>query len=525
MSQTTDIIGKVISVVYVSSVLLIATAAPCLAQRGESTVSAKPRVAEPNIEIKEDALKNVIRQFQVQKPAEWSVKPESIRQFYGQGFAATTLSKSKAIEHVQLATTLEKSALQTKSPAEWLSVSEQAYRSTIKRTEGITQLWVSSNYCAQLLRHEKFDEAVSVMRNVRSNLNDASLDRIAKSRALYNYGKALQMTDQHQEAYDVLRESMEADPTFSKAAVAAGESALKAPHEWMGIPQVLELTNKQMSQFAYAGAAETLRDALLMRHWQENNLYPQLMRQLVLYFTVTQASPETFKKEWSRFLQRLFRNLPFDHPCREMVNHIRMIFYDSSNRLTIMDMDPPQIQRFYNVWLKTFDRSGDNSGIAFLSEFIKIVGDHYYRQRDPDSLSRCMILYSHAWGLDAHNIDAGIYLADTLFYVRKNKDLKLDPDGEILRGFIFRLFAIKGEEYQREFGTDWDKIMKCHVILARIFEELKQWWGSDSNAETARFQWNAAKRALEMPGISPEDREWFRPTIIKGIEEAKKHRN
>jgi hypothetical protein len=136
-----------------------------------------------------------------------------------------------------------------------------------------------------------------------------------------------------------------------------------------------------------------------------------------------------------------------------------------------------------------------------------------------------MILYSHAWGLDAHNIDAGIYLADTLFYVRKNKDLKLDPDGEILRGFIFRLFAIKGEEYQREFGTDWDKIMKCHVILARIFEELKQWWGSDSNAETARFQWNAAKRALEMPGISPEDREWFRPTIIKGIEEAKKHRN
>jgi tetratricopeptide (TPR) repeat protein len=406
-----------------------------------------------------------------------------------------------------------------------LAVSELAYRSTIKRTEGTTQLWASSNYCAQLLRHKKFDEAVKVMQNVEPTLNDTSLNPIAKSRALYNLGKSLQMSGQHKQAYDVLKRSMDADPTFRKAAVAAGQSALKADRETTGIPQVLELTDSQLKHFGYGGAANNLRQALQVPRWQRSHLYPRLMRQLVRYFTITQVSPETFKKDWSEFLQLLYKNLASDHLCRQMVHQIRMVYSDTDSQLSNMDLIPRRIQRFYNVWRKALDRPGDNSEIAFLSEFIKMVGDHYYRQRDPNSLSKCMTRYSHAWGLDAHNIDAGIYLADTLLYARKNKDLELDPEGEILRGYIFLLFAIKGEEYQRELGKDWDKIMKCHVILAKIFEELKQWWGPDHNAETARFQWTAAQRALNMPGVSPEDREWFGPAIIKGIEEAERHRN
>ena len=66
--------------------------------------------------------------------------------------------------------------------------------------------------------------------------------------------------------------------------------------------------------------------------------------------------------------------------------------------------------------------------------------------------------------------------------------------------------------------------MKCHVILARIYEELGLWWDDMYNSQTARFQWTAAQRALNKPGVSPEDREWFGPSIIKGIEEAERHR-
>lgn len=505
-------------VVWLSLIALLAVAAPAYGQRNDSTASAgtaRSTVATTRLQLNEEALQEVIKRLNDLKPADRTFDSGAIKKLYGEQIKWSKLDEKKADLHISVASALERSAKSTGRP-ELLEISGLAYREIIEHTQGETRLRASSNYCSQLLRHNQPREAVKVMQAVETILSDNSMSKIARSRSLYNYGRALQLSGDFERAYKVLNKAVEADPDFRKAAQAAGDAALKSSHETTGIPLVVELTNSQLAHLDYQGAARNLRQALLVQHWIGHYFYPQLLGQLVQYFTAARVGPEAFNKDWSRVLNDIRRRLRRDDTSQEMIDQIIMIY---SRPLPIMNVDPKRIQESYAVWSSSRLHTSMRTDLGFLSSFIKMVADQYYPQRDVQSQRRSLERYCHAWGVNVENMEAGLYLANVLLYDRENQNRQLDPNEEILDAFINQLFYEKNREYRQNIGKDWERILKCHIVLATIFEQQAR-WGPDNNPRTALFQWQLAYDALQKLDNSAT-KERFSPVVVKRLNEAR----
>lgn len=148
-----------------------------------------------------------------------------------------------------------------------------------------------------------------------------------------------------------------------------------------------------------------------------------------------------------------------------------------------------------------------------------MVGDHYYRQGDPNSLRRSLERYCHAWGLNVKNMEAALYLANVLLYDHESLNRRLDPHGTVLHLFIGRLFREKNRQYSLDVGRDWERILKCHIVLATIFERQRH-WGPDNNPRSAWFQWQMASDALQNLDASAI-KEQFGPVIADGLDRAR----
>lgn len=499
--------------------VLLAVAVPSLGQRDGRTVSAdrtSPARAMTRVQLNEEAIQEVIKQLNDPKRNDMPLNLDVVRKFYSEPTKWSQLDQKTADFHVAAASTFERSVKSLRQP-ELLEISGLAYRRIIENTRGRTQLRASSNYCAQLLRQNRTDEAIQVMEAVRTTMKDGSLGRVARSRSLYNYGKALQLSGEFEHAYVILAEALEADPTFYKAAQAAGDAALKSHHETTGIPQVVALTDSQLKHFDYNGAARNLRQAMQVKHWIGHQLYPRLLRQLVRYFTAARIEPKVFEQKWSKSLFDVQRNWRFDDNSKRMIEQIRIVY---SGRLSPVSVDPKLIRDLYAVWGRSTDTVSQQPDLDFLSSFIKMVGDYYYRQGERKNLEKSLARYAHAWALNVKNMEAGLYLANVLLYELKHPEVKLDPQNKILQQFISQLFHEKGREYRRDLGKDWERILKCHIVLATIFEQQRV-WGPDSNPRTALFQWNLAWNALDRLDASAADtRRRFGPVIAEGLRQA-----
>jgi hypothetical protein len=114
-------------------------------------------------------------------------------------------------------------------------------------------------------------------------------------------------------------------------------------------------------------------------------------------------------------------------------------------------------------------------------------------------------------------MEAGLYIANVLYHDMDKGGRKLDSDHIWLNKFIDQLFIAKNREYRRSLGQDWDRILKCHIILASIFEKQGR-WGSLSDPRSAVFQWNYAQKALLK--VSPKTRRRFGPVVKRGVKRA-----
>jgi hypothetical protein len=291
----------------------------------------------------------------------------------------------------------------------------------------------------------------------------------------------------------------------------------------------VDLTSKQLAGFDYVGVAKNLRQSLQVDHWIGHRLYPQLLGQLARYFTAARIEPKAFNEDWQAFLGTIRRNRRCDQGSRNIIEDISAIY---AGRLEMVGVDPQAIRSHHAFWELATVMSGPKIDMGFLSSFIKMVGDHYYRQKDPEALEKSFVCYCHAWGLDVDNMDAGLYLANIFLYdledgnQRLNRRYRaLDDFSVELDRFVGQLFRIKNLEYSKEAGRLWERILKCHIILATIFEKQGR-WGPGGNSRTALFQWTLASRALgkvrELSAFTRPTVTLLTPVVAKGLKNARK---
>ena len=429
--------------------------------------------------------------------------------YFREQIAATSMPGKKTGLKMELASYMGKAAISQNKPV-MLVESGLIYEEVIASSWGETRLKASNNYCAQLLRSKRAGEAVVVMKNVERTFKSQSIDRKMESRFLYNYGKALQMTKNYDDAYKVFQESMKADPRFKEAARAAAQIALNVRSESIGLPQMLELIDKQLSLFDYEGAGRNLHDAFVVEHWANHKLCPRLFVQLVRYLTVADLDLGTFQKRWVPLMDWIERSNGIDKNEGKMAQQIVTIY---AGHLKV-NLNPDNVAFTFRCWRPSDNDADNNRATEALSEFMKATGDRF---QDQDALDKTLACYSNAWALNVENMEAGLYVANVLYHDMDKGGRKLDPQGRWLNQFIDQLFLAKNREYRRSLGQDWDRILKCHIILASIFEKQGS-WGSLSNPRSAVFQWNYAQKALLK--VSPETQKRFGPVVERGVKRA-----
>ena len=427
--------------------------------------------------------------------------------------------EAKASLQLSLASFLATNPVSRVEP-EWQVRSGQLYREVIASTQGQLQLRASNNYCAQLLRQNSPAEAVQIMQAQEQKLDDPSMNRIARSRGLYNYGKALQLSGDQERAWQVLTNAAKADPTFGKAMQAAGEALVQSAPGETGIPLMVELTSGQLACWDYDGTGDSLRRALSADRWNLDGSYPQLLNQLIRYFTAAQIGPDEFRRDWLPLLNRPRR---FSRSARVAAGMIARISEVYLRPVQIMDVNLERIREHYAAWTRGVAVPDQERNFDLLSGFINMVGDRYQRREEPESLRRALERYCHAWALNTRNMEAGLSLVNLLLHDRDDAGLRLDPNDEILEQFVGQLFDTKGLEYSLDVGRDWERILKCHAILATIFERQGR-WGPPDDATTAAFQWRMASTALRRLGASASaTRELLDPMVRDGLRRAREH--
>ena len=239
---------------------------------------------------------------------------DSVVAYYNKAIADARSNEEKA----QLSLTFA-SLLEVHRPAtgqqQWLRQSEQYYVQAMGSTDREMNSQAASNHGAELLRSDWPRDAVKLMKPVIPRIvSDPMLSATAKSRSLYNYGKALELSGDAPEAYGTLVRAMDADPTFDRAAQAAATLALKTTEPSVGIPRLTEVTKRQLAVARYDDVAANLHTALALESWSRNATYPDVVRQLVRYLTVAKVGPEAFLEQWKDSLTQLRRRDRLDVP-------------------------------------------------------------------------------------------------------------------------------------------------------------------------------------------------------------------
>jgi tetratricopeptide (TPR) repeat protein len=384
---------------------------------------------------------------------------------------------------LEFAGLLGRAAQRSDAEPDWLSRSEREFRTVLETASGNLLFQAANNFASQMIRFSRASEAVQIIGSVTNSPAWKELPGSGRSRCLFTLGRALETLGRREEAYGSYLRASAADPTFDRAANSARALALGSASEGTGIPQIVRLVNEQLRQRDFPGAARSLRDALTtVPHWQPHPRYPDLVEGLLRYFTEAAVDREGYRSNWSESLKGVPRENLVPVASR-LLSVIDRVF---TTELPI-EFSPAKAE------------SGLAAGLApetrrVLSRFLAGIGAQNYRAR---ALRPALGAYSHAWALDTTNLEAGLYAANILLVDGDpGAGQRLDEGGVILKSFVRELFDEKGQEYRRQVGTDWGRLVKFHTILGTIFEKQQQ-WGDESRMDGAIFQWQMARRALD----------------------------
>lgn len=342
---------------------------------------------------------------------------------------------------------------------------------------GGVSLHARNNYAAFLLSAERPSEALALLEADRVEMQRAEF-AAARPRFLYNYGQALERTDQHQAALASYREALRLDPAFDAPAQAAVRLALASPSETVGIPATLELVHELVSQGRHADAAEHLRRAFQVPRWRGHPLFPRLAGSLAEYLAAARVTREAFEKEWWPALS------PAASSAAPRLADIATAY---RGELPLV-LDPDEARaRYATAWFPDEDLQRFARLLGWTGELLRSL------ERPQDALGSLAL----AWALLAaqspdgspDSIAAAVQLTDLLLAQRE----RLDPQGRLLDGLVERLYSGKLRAYAR---ADDANVLRFHLLLGSVFERVGR-LGPEDDPRTALFQYRHALRSHE----------------------------
>jgi tetratricopeptide (TPR) repeat protein len=272
----------------------------------------------------------------------------------------------------------------------------------------------------------------------------------------------LEKNGQTQEAYDKYFASLSEQGQFSLAGENAGRVLLASE-----TPQISKMTDL-VDILTTKGDTRLARNLIYdsLSKWGDDTQSFDLLSSLVRLFTEVRVDLNAFrKKEMDKLESVVSTHAPLKAP-------IKAIF-----QAYLSTLKPDYGINEFSSWA-----DGGKKSERF-SSFLKMIGDEFFSTDASQALSR----YLKAWQLKPDDTDAALKAANVL----SEYSLKVDPEGEILKSLIARLFDAKMGAYAE---GNLEDIVRLHTVLGTIYEAQGNWGTEDSgNPSSALFQWEHAK--------------------------------
>ncbi len=372
---------------------------------------------------------------------------------------------------------------------EFLARSARLYESTLTELDGNLRVVGYNNYASVLLRQDKPDLALQALRQIEGGMTGA--DDVARSRYLYNVGRALELSDRTELAIASYRQAVDADARYKPAARAVSRLILSQPPQSMVVAETAAWFDGLTERGEAKLAAQGLQRSMAKADWIGASTYDPIMFSLLRHLTAARVDPAAFRRDWRRPLARVGGQ--GTARVRDIAYQID-IAYEAELPIEFVSRDQGQPPIFGDL-----QSEGDRAPV---SSFVKMVGDTYYERKD---IRKALQRYAAAWSLDTNNLDTGLAAANLLL----DWGPEIDPDERLLNEFIYALFEAKGNAYM---GRDWEAILRSHTVLGNIFER-QEIWGSRRNPRSALFQWEHALRAHETLQQDSPDRVPYVPVL------------
>jgi len=369
------------------------------------------------------------------------------------------LEAQAALQYAQTIQSLDKSQLTT----DRISEAKTAYSDAIRLGTPEQRVQAQNDMAVLSLREGDSRQAVATLRDV--DVNTLAPDQ--RNLYTYNYGRALELSGNGQEAYQKYTQALERDPGFDLAADGAFRvlRASKPPR----VADTARLAETLLEKGRPESAVRQIRGAL--GAWRAEPEAPKLLAVLVGYYAAARIEPREFgKTEWPG-LSKLSGEPRLAPPIKE-------IGLAYSGPMPVF-VERESARRYFPAWAEEPAMSRP------FSRLLKSIGDSYGRA---DQQGPALARYSAAWSLDPSNTDAALYAAMVL---RDSEGL--DPGGRLRDRLVESAVEEKAAAYQKQ---DWVNVLRQRVLLATIFEKEEK-WGPRTNPKSAIYQWTSALKADE----------------------------
>jgi tetratricopeptide (TPR) repeat protein len=344
-----------------------------------------------------------------------------------------------------------------------LAEAVESYQNAIQLGDAGQQAYARNGLGVLLLRQGKTVESLAAFREI-------DMDRIAppaRFAYVYNYGRALEKSQDLQSAYVQYRRALELQPRFEPAI----ESAFRVLRQSSppNIRGAVGLGRQLVERGAAAFTAGQIH--ALLKAWSTAPDAIELLTVLVQYYVSASVDPAHFEKFESGDLRSLGAATP---ALKRPIDEIHTAYFGDF---------PPS---FYHGAARDIFRSWayPREHAALFSALLKKVGAYYDQREAPE---KALPRFSAAWMLNPADSEAAVYAAAVI----RDHAKTLDPQGQLFKQLLETLFMQKGEAY---FENDWPNILRFHVVLGTIFEREKI-WGSSHDPRSAIFQWENALEA------------------------------
>jgi tetratricopeptide (TPR) repeat protein len=338
-----------------------------------------------------------------------------------------------------------------------LTRASELYRSALETGTSDQRQLARNNLGTLMLRQRQYENALQMLAAIDLNSEPPERRFVYE----YNLGRALELNDRSDEAFDRYLNVVKAQPAFTPARDAALQMLKKQRPVNVDHADAL---GTMLIENGQPEAGAVVARALLPITASEATAI-RLFRVLLRSYAAMPIDPVAFQRAEVPFLQSLNGSGRIHALALEIARAV------TDRDLRVITASYQSIELFPG-WFR--NRPGE------LALLLKGVGDTYRRA---GNYRQALARYAAAWALDRGNGEPAVYAAMLI-----NDQPAIDPGRRVLDLLLEDIFASKADFIAAE---DWPNSLRMHLVLGTIFEKLGQ-WGPEGNSHTAIFQWRAA---------------------------------